>query len=41
MDKYPQTDIQLDLNNKVLNVIEEQYDIAFRIGSTKFKPSSP
>lgn len=35
MDKYPQTDIQLDLNNKVLNVIEEQYDIAFRIGSTQ------
>ena len=35
MKKYPDTDIQLDLNNKVLNVIEDRYDIAFRIGDVQ------
>ncbi|QHJ10494.1 HTH-type transcriptional regulator DmlR [Paraglaciecola mesophila] len=32
MQRYPDTDVQLDLSNKVLNVIEDRYDIAFRIG---------
>ena len=35
MSRYPDTDIQLDLNNKVLNVIEDRYDIAFRIGDAQ------
>ena len=35
MEKYPDTDIQLDLSNKTLNVIEDRYDIAFRIGDLR------
>lgn len=35
MKKYPDADIQLDLSNKILNVIEDRYDIAFRIGDVR------
>lgn len=35
MEKYPETDIQLDLSNKIENVIEDRYDIAFRIGDIR------
>lgn len=35
MEKYPEADIQLDLNNKIVNVIEDRYDIAFRIGDIR------
>jgi len=35
MEKYSDADIQLDLSNKVLNVIEDRYDIAFRIGDMR------
>ncbi len=32
MDRYPDADIQLVLSNDILNVIDDRYDIAFRIG---------
>lgn len=35
MEKYPNTHIQLTLDNKKLNLIEDRYDIAFRIGQVK------
>jgi len=35
MGKYPDTDIQLDLSNKILNVVKDRYDIAFRIGNVQ------
>lgn len=35
MEKYPDTHVQLTLDNKKLNVIEDRYDIAFRIGQVK------
>jgi len=35
MDKYPDADIQLNLSNEILNVIDDRYDIAFRIGDVR------
>jgi len=35
MKRYPDAEIQLDLSNKILNVIEDRYDIAFRIGDVR------
>jgi len=35
MDKYPDADIQLVLSNEILNVIDDRYDIAFRIGDVR------
>jgi len=35
MGKYPDADIQLDLSNEILNVIDDRYDIAFRIGDVR------
>ncbi len=35
MQTYPDADIHLTLDNKKLNIIEDRYDIAFRIGQVK------
>jgi len=35
LKNYPDAEVQLDLNNKLSNVIEDRYDIAFRIGDVR------
>lgn len=32
MRRYPQVDVELSLNNRVVNLVDEGYDVVFRIG---------